>query len=90
MNDFNKILKKSLLYPKKERYIRTKQEREAIDRMSGSPRRTARNFNQSQPPIQLGSSRPDTRNVFPIISVGSSINSVDYQEVPQNIMNAVP
>ena len=52
MNDFNKILKKSLLYPKKTRYIKTKHEREAIERISGSPRRTHRNFGQSQgPPI---------------------------------------
>ena len=38
LNDFNAMLKKSLLCPRKQRYVSTRREHEAVQSISKSPR----------------------------------------------------
>ena len=77
MNQFNSQLKKSLLSPNKNRYIATRKEQEILERVSMSPKnKQIRNNNR-------GNARGMSLNeggILPIISVGSSINSVEYRD----------
>ena len=86
LNDFNAMLKKSLLCPRKQRYVSTKREHQAMEKLSKSPRNNratarskqqnrTRKGNESIEKLQGGNNA-----VLPIISLASSNNSVDYQQ----------
>ena len=75
MNDFNSQLKKSLLTPRKHRYIATKHEQELLERASLSPKSLRKNFKNPQAK-HLRDMSINEGGILPIISVGSSIGSV--------------
>ena len=78
MNDFNSQLKKSLLTPRKHRYIATKHEQELMERASLSPK--SPKMVKKPQTKQLRDMSINEGGILPIISVGSSIGSVEYQD----------
>ena len=86
LNDFNAMLKKSLLCPRKQRYVTTKREHQAVEKLTKSPRNngaTARSKQQGRTRKgneSIDRSQGGNNAVLPIISLASSNNSVDYQQ----------
>lgn len=76
MNDFNRILNKSLMSPTKGRYVKTRHEQESLDRSAASPR-SKKTQHIKVTSVDHDAMRHDD-GVLPIISVGGSVNSVDY------------
>ena len=81
MNQFNSQLKKSLLSPKKGRYIATKNEQETEERVDLSPKLKQINSRNGASRRNLSMNEG---GILPIITVGSSINSVEYQDYGKN------
>ena len=68
LNDFNSVLKQTLLTPQRHRYVTTRREEADMDRASRKV--DARELRSLDPP----SSRKKNNEVLPIISVGSSVD----------------
>ena len=90
MNEFNTMLRNSLLSPRKHRYIATIHEQELMERASMS-QPSMKNSKGAVSRNNAGrsntTSQPATKNaggILPIISVGSSMGSVEFQQNSTN------